>query len=151
LGRAQGELVFLSSRNITEFLSFKHSTAKYLLNTKFDFKQISIHERPFCITQSQRNRNIFRLEAHLPLPARQAQLNFVRNFGNRRNKLVIAREVLESFAGRYTAVYEKYLFTNQIKLHELITIHEDTPFDGEDTMFVKGVDVLLSKNFLEYL
>lgn len=42
-------MVFLSSKNINEFLNYKESIMKYLVAGKFDFKQISLDRKEFKI------------------------------------------------------------------------------------------------------
>lgn len=47
------------------------------------------------------------------------------------------------------AVYEKFLFAN--KIQELITIREHNLSDQEDVLFVKGMDNIMVKNFIQFL
>lgn len=65
---------------------------------------------------------IFRLEACLPVQSRFAKENFLKNLKNKKGSILISSQILESFSGRYFALYDKYLISN--KIQELITIRE---------------------------
>lgn len=45
-----------------------------------------------------------------------AKQNFIKNFGNKKNKMIVSSQILENFSSKYQAVYEKYLFANKNKL-----------------------------------
>lgn len=38
-------MVFLSSKNINEFLNFKDTISKYMLSNKVDFKNVTVGEK----------------------------------------------------------------------------------------------------------
>ena len=63
-------MVFLSSKNINDYLAYKESVFKKLITTKFDFKQI-YSTGELKIEQSYKIDKIFRLENIISLPAKK--------------------------------------------------------------------------------
>lgn len=58
---------------------------------------------------------IFKLEASLPVESRYAKENFLKNLKAKKGPILISSQILESFSGRYYALYDKYLISNKIQ------------------------------------
>jgi hypothetical protein len=54
-----------------------------------DYKLVSVPERKYKIWQSERE-NVFKFECEIDVEVRVARSNFLKNFGNKKNKIIIS-------------------------------------------------------------
>lgn len=114
--------MFLSSKNINDYLSYKDKVCKQIMTNKFDFKPILTRDG-LTIEQSFKMEKIFKLENTFEMESKQLKEKFMYAF-NHKNKFILHSQVLEEFSKKYRAVYEKYLVGG--KVHEFIAIREET-------------------------
>lgn len=113
--------MFLSSKNVNDYLNYKESVFKKLITTKFDFKLIH-SQADLKIEQSYKIDKVFKLENVIDLPVKKIKEEFLSAF-MKRNKYLVHSQILEDFSKKYRAVYEKYMIKG--KIHELISIKEE--------------------------
>ena len=81
-------LVFLSSKNINDYLGYKEKVSTQIMKNKFDFKLIYKRESGLTIDQSMKSDKVFKLENTFEVQAKTLKEKFLYAF-NHKNKFIL--------------------------------------------------------------
>jgi hypothetical protein len=117
----------------------------------FSFKNIyekNNTDESIRIDRSLKIDKIFKLEFEVKMPLLELKQRFLANMQGH-YKYRLNSTVLEEFSKKYRAVYDRYLISN--KIYEQISIKEESLSDKEEVFFSKGVENIMTGNYLEFI